>query len=182
MILGYYVREDGTQYIHYGTIDTEEIGIGEEYLVNGESWCAGDDVERLLPQLKLVGHLPDRENMMKSLKVSYPHAAITNYMEQMVGEIAFERSQGIGEIIQYTDEQKYLKAVADEIEYSASTGFSYKTFSSNPDVRKGIDDIIYDLYGEDNPNDIDYYRKKYNPEKALVSEEEKNNGKKLEIS
>lgn len=159
VILGYYSNEEGTQYINYATVCE-----GKEYLTDGETvWSTSDGIGRFLTQLNLhqVSHLPNRDSMMEVLQENYPHSDLTNYMQRIVGEISFETSRGIGEVIQYTDGQKYLKTVQDEIEYRATSGFSYKTFSYNPELRKSIDDIVFDLYGERNPNDLNYYKEKY---------------------
>ena len=45
-----------------------------------------------------------------------------------------------------------------ELLYRASSGFSYKTLSLDPEVRKSVDDALYDLFGEENPRDLQSYK------------------------
>ncbi len=155
-ILGYYTRGDGTQFIHY----TEA---GKEFLTSGvHRWSTG--IENTISTLKQVAHLPDRDNMLMYLEREQADSAITQYMNQMVGEISFIQNGRIGEMIPYTSSADYIKAVKEEIEYRSSSGFQYKTFTHDPEVKKNIDDIVYDLYGEENPHDLNYYQQKQREE------------------
>lgn len=71
----------------------------------------------------------------------------------VVGEISFAS----GEKEQFTDSAKYLAAIKEELPYISTTGFSYKTLTKDPKTRKSIDDMLYDMYGENNPHTIDHY-------------------------
>lgn len=149
-ILGYYTRKDGGQYIHY-------MEDGKEWITSGvRRWLT--NIQNTLSTMKRVAHLPDREKMMTYLKRCQTDSAITEYMNQMVGEISFTQNGVVGEVIPYTSKPDYVKAVEEEIEYRSSSGFQYKTFTHDPEVRKSIDDIVYDLYGEKNPHDLNYYK------------------------
>lgn len=58
----------------------------------------------------------------------------------------------------YTDEAAYASMIKEEIDFRATSGFSYRTLTKDPQTRKSIDEILYNLHGEDNPHDIEYYR------------------------
>ena len=62
-----------------------------------------------------------------------------------VGKIAF--ASGEEEI--FTDPQKYLDAVREELPFMSTTGFRYQTLTKDPRVRKAVDDILLDFAGEE---------------------------------
>ena len=70
-----------------------------------------------------------------------------------VGRVTFAS----GERWNYTDPQKYLQTVREELPCQATTGFRCETLTDDPVVRKAVDDMIYDLYGEENPRQIEDY-------------------------
>ena len=35
--------------------------------------------------------------------------------------------------------------------YRPTTGFRYEVLTDDPAVRKAVDDVVFDLYGEENP-------------------------------
>ena len=35
--------------------------------------------------------------------------------------------------------------------YRATSGFSFRTVTQDPAIRKAVDDIVFDFYGEENP-------------------------------
>ena len=72
----------------------------------------------------------------------------------VVGRIRFAS----GEEIEYTDAEEYLQAVREELPYHATTGFHCETLTDDPQVRKAVDDLLCDLYGEDNPRPLEDYR------------------------
>lgn len=72
----------------------------------------------------------------------------------VVGRIRFAG----GEEIEYTDAEEYLQAVREELPYHATTGFHCETLTDDPQVRKAVDDLLCDLYGEDNPRPLEDYR------------------------
>lgn len=158
-ILGYYSGEDGSQYIHYLAGYPEK-----EFLTNGMSgWEDPEDIKRIMSQLEQIPHLTDRELILDQLQQNEPYAPITRHMQDIVGEVSFSTNRAVGEVIQFTDVQEYLKTVEEEIEYQSSSGFGYRTFTDDPETWKGIDDIVYDMYGERNPHDLDYYRELHSP-------------------
>lgn len=74
---------------------------------------------------------------------------------QPVGRISFAS----GEVLTYTDPEKYLQAVREELPYHPVTGFRFETLSGDPAVRKAADDAVYDLYGEEGPRPLEDYEK-----------------------
>ena len=70
-----------------------------------------------------------------------------------VGKLSFAS----GEEITYTDPEEYLKAIREELPYHATSGFRYQTLTDDPQVRKAVDDEIYNLFGEKNPRSLEEY-------------------------
>ena len=56
-----------------------------------------------------------------------------------------------GEEQTFADVQKYLDTIREELPYQATTGFRYETVTSDPTVRKAVDDLLLDFAGEENP-------------------------------
>ena len=56
-----------------------------------------------------------------------------------------------GEDQTFADVQKYLDTIREELPYQATTGFRYETVTSDPTVRKAVDDLLLDFAGEENP-------------------------------
>ena len=71
----------------------------------------------------------------------------------VIGRVSFAS----GEAIAYTNAEEYIKAVKEELPYHATSGFRYETITDDPTVRKAVDDILYDLYGEQNPRREENY-------------------------
>ena len=70
-----------------------------------------------------------------------------------VGRVSFAS----GEEITYANPEEYLKAIREELPYHATSGFRYQTFTDDPQVRKAVDDEIYNLFGEKNPRSLEEY-------------------------
>ena len=72
---------------------------------------------------------------------------------QIVGSVSFIN----GDARQFTDSKEYLDCIRKELPHEATTGFQFRTITQDPAVRKAVDDIVFDLYGEENPcNEEDY--------------------------
>lgn len=67
-----------------------------------------------------------------------------------VGEATFAD----GSKLTFYSPQKYLKFIREELDYMTTTGFRYQTFSQDPELRKAVDDILYDFYGMETANRI----------------------------
>lgn len=75
-------------------------------------------------------------------------------------EIVGVVSYASGEYFEYTDKEAYLRCIQNEIEYAPTSGFRFETRSDDPELRKAVDDEVYNLYGMDNPHDLAYYQPK----------------------
>lgn len=72
----------------------------------------------------------------------------------VVGRVSFVS----GEQKEYTDAEAYLQCIREELPDRPITGFRYETLTDDPAVRKQADDILYDLYGEENPRLLEDYQ------------------------
>ena len=63
---------------------------------------------------------------------------------QIVGSVSFIN----GDARQFTDSKEYLDCIREELPYRATSGFSFRTVTQDPAVRKAVDDIVFDLYPE----------------------------------
>ena len=73
--------------------------------------------------------------------------------KQLIGSVSFLS----GETQQFTDATAYLDCIREELPHEATIGFRFRTITEDPAVRKAVDDIVFDLYGEENPcNEEDY--------------------------
>ena len=66
---------------------------------------------------------------------------------QIVGSVSFIN----GDARQFTDSKEYLDCIREELPHDATTVFRFRTITQAPAVRKAVDDIVFDLYGEENP-------------------------------
>lgn len=79
-----------------------------------------------------------------------------NLAEQaaVIGRVTFAN----GEQQDFTDAEAYLQCIREELPDRPITGFRYETLTDVPTVRKQVDDILYDLYGEENPRTLEDYQ------------------------
>ena len=74
--------------------------------------------------------------------------------ERLVGRVTF-----VGDDAQeFTDAEAFLKCIREELPYFPTTGFRCEVLTDNPAVRKQVDDIFYDFFGEENPHQIEDYQ------------------------
>ena len=72
---------------------------------------------------------------------------------QIVGSVSFIN----GNAQQFIDAKAYLDCIREELPHEATTGFRFRTITQDPAIRKAVDDIVFDLYGKENPcNEEDY--------------------------
>lgn len=71
----------------------------------------------------------------------------------LVGRVSFAS----GEQLAFTDAEAYLQCIREELPYRQTTGFRYETLTDDPAICKEVDDILYDLYGEENPRLLEDY-------------------------
>ena len=65
---------------------------------------------------------------------------------QIVGSVSFINDDAQ----QFTDAKEYLDCIREELPHEATTGFRFRTITQNPAVRKAVDDIVLNFYGEEN--------------------------------
>ena len=74
--------------------------------------------------------------------------------EPLVGRVTF-----VGDGAQeFTDAEAFLKCIREELPYFPTTGFRCEVLTDDPAVRKQVDDIFYDFFGEENPHQIEDYQ------------------------
>ena len=54
-----------------------------------------------------------------------------------------------GDAQEFTDAEAFLKCVREDLPYRPTTGFRYEMLTDDPSVRKQVDDMIFDFYGEE---------------------------------
>ena len=72
---------------------------------------------------------------------------MTTTDELIVGSVSFLS----GETQQFTDAKAYLDCIHEELPYRATSGFSFRTVTQDSAIRKAVDDIVLNFYGEENP-------------------------------
>ena len=72
---------------------------------------------------------------------------MTSTEKPIIGRVSFIS----GETQEFTDAEEYLTCIREELPHEATTGFRFRTITQDPAIRKAVDDIVYDLYGEENP-------------------------------
>lgn len=71
---------------------------------------------------------------------------MTSTDKPVIGSVSFLS----GETQQFTDAKAYLDCIREELPHEATTGFRFRTITQNPAVRKAVDDIVLNFYGEEN--------------------------------
>ena len=83
---------------------------------------------------------------------SCPKTDTTN--KEIIGTISYYGFNGeVREVIEYDNAENYLKAIEHELACNP-TGFRYKTLTTNPEVKKAVDNLAYNIYGMNNPHNI----------------------------
>ena len=62
--------------------------------------------------------------------------------KQLIGSVSFLS----GETQQFTDAKAYLDCIREELPYRATNGFSFRTITKDPAIRKAVDNIVYDFF------------------------------------
>ena len=57
-----------------------------------------------------------------------------------------------------------MRTIREELPTKDGTGFLFETLTDAPAVRKAVDDMVYDLYGEENPRPLEDYVSRQGPE------------------
>ena len=81
-------------------------------------------------------------------------------LDRSVGRVSFAN----GERMEFTAPQDYLRTIREELPTKDGTGFRFETLTGDPAVHKAVDDMVYDLYGEENPRPLEDYVSRQGPE------------------
>ena len=73
----------------------------------------------------------------------------------LVGRVSYAN----GDTQEFTDAEAFFKCIQEELQYRPTTGFRYEVLTDDPTVRKQVDDMIFDFYGEENPRQLEEYQK-----------------------
>ena len=74
--------------------------------------------------------------------------------EPLVGRVTYAN----GGTQEFTGADEFLRCVQEELPYRSTTGFHYEVLTNDPVVRKAVDDMAYDFYGEENPRPLEDYQ------------------------
>ena len=85
------------------------------------------------------------------------------------GRLAGRVSFANGESMEFTNPRDYLRTIREELPTKDVTGFRFETLTDDPAVRKAADDMVYDLYGEENPRPLEDYVARQGPSLTDVS-------------
>ncbi len=135
-----YARLDGADKRLGVTKDSVEA-VDLVICLNGREWLSDDWTK--LDSFK--------EDPMVAAAVSTLQAELG--AKPLVGRVSFANGERIG----YTDPEEYIKVVREELPCHATSGFRYETLTDDQEVRKAVDDILCDLFGEENPRPLEDY-------------------------
>lgn len=98
---------------------------------------------------KVTEHIPEN---IQDLNYKIP-----DEKQEIVGKLHFYGGEGeIVEVIKYTSAENYLQALGKELDIDIN-GFKFDTVLRDPALLKAVDDRVYGVYGEDNPNSLEHY-------------------------
>ena len=130
-----------------------------------ERYCAQNDGAIIGGWAQNYGYVVETDHYQYYLRCNPVrgdyHAYLTCYDKQ-VQQMNQEPVVGVvhyynGESAEFRDAEAYLNAIKEELPYRNTTGFQFETLTDAPQVRKAVDDAIYDLYGEENPRTVEEY-------------------------
>lgn len=77
-----------------------------------------------------------------------------------------------GDKQEFTDSAAFIATIKKELPYRNTTGFQFKVITTDAAIRKAIDDLIYNEYGEKNPRTLEDYKtpESDNPKKKMRME------------
>ena len=90
----------------------------------------------------------------------FSYSKVDTTDKEIIGKVSFYGLNGkLAETIEYNTAESYLKSIKDELN-SNPNGFKYETLTTDANIRKSVDDVVYGAYGEDNPHNIEWYEQK----------------------
>ena len=103
----------------------------------------------------LNGYVKRKENGPEMTADDVQRQNQAQEQKPLIGRASFAS----GEQLEFTGAEAYLQCIREELPYRQTTGFRYETLTDDPNLRKEADDILYDLYGEENPRPLEGYEK-----------------------
>ncbi len=141
---------DWDEVFHYVFRDTPGY---EKLKLNSEAGCFCcdcGDLELLKScAVTMKGIVEDRARFMALVG-----EALDARERQVVGRLTFAN----GDVLEFADPTEYVDKLREEIEFINTTGMCYETLTDDPQTRKAVDDIVYGLYGEENPRSLEDYK------------------------
>ena len=136
------------------------------------------NLDQTEPNIKIEESGIQQENGHKQVntRINYSNKPQDNYNieelsnKEVIGTISYYDFNGkVCEVIEYNTVESYLKSINDELN-SNPNGFKYETLTTDANIKKSVDDIVYGAYGEDNPHPLEWYSS--NNTKATISPEQ----------
>lgn len=72
---------------------------------------------------------------------------------QPIGRVSFAN----GECREIKTAENFLETIRVELPYRDTSGFRFEVLTDDPQIRKAVDDAVYDLCGEENPMSLEDY-------------------------
>ena len=160
-----------------GKLNYVELRVGVNHsgavLLPEELDLKGKDYRRVRGQINFLGSRMTLETFCEVHDLPYPaeeeefhirparpdeaglfYAQHSSEDKSLVGRVTF-----VGDDAQeFTDAEAFLKCIREELPYFPTTGFRCEVLTDDPAVRKQVDDIFYDFFGEENPHQIEDYQ------------------------
>lgn len=172
-----------------GIMDDEQLSVPdsqyfskihkEKQIIDDYKYEIGIAKERgIEPNIKIEESGIQQENGHKQVntRIDYSNKPQDKYNiealsnKEVIGTISYYDFNGkVCEVIEYNTVESYLKSIKDELN-SNPNGFKYETLTTDANIRKSVDDIVYGAYGEDNPHPLEWYSS--NNTKAAISPEQ----------
>jgi antirestriction protein ArdC len=144
--------------------EIENLKNGKTIYAFGEDAVSGQEYESFLKMNPKTGWVTDDRSGVGIQSWMFNEWSKL-HQKEIIGKISFYGYDGnVGEVMEYADKESYLNAIKKEMDYNPN-GFKYHTLTSDPEVRKSVDDIIYGAYGADNPHGLDYYDNQTNSDR-----------------
>lgn len=142
----------GAQQDHYKYYDLTH---GENrQITHVDAWAIQDKKEAAF---NLTKSLNSEENV-KNIE--------NNNKNEIVGTIHYKDNN---ETISFTNPENYLRALSDALDTQPGN-IKYETLTNNPETRQKVDNLIYGLYGLENPHPKEYYTQSERPATDLLKD------------
>ena len=132
-------KKDGREFVF---VPGDTVTLGWEQFAVGLNQESREELEYLFREWEMEPQNP--EEMIRESMAPVRQAAIG---PMLVGRVTYVN----GDTQEFTDAEAFLKCVREELPYRPTTGFRYEVLTDDPTVRKQVDDMIFDFYGEEAP-------------------------------